>query len=49
MKKWIISCAAPVYLGFSLGMFADCILTTWQFYAIIVPVIILHEIERKFS
>lgn len=48
MKKsniiWYITC---FYFGFALSMFGNINFMMWQFYAIIVPVILGHAIYSE--
>jgi hypothetical protein len=37
---------APMYLGFSLSIFTEINLKQWQFYAIIIPFLIIAKATK---
>jgi len=45
MKKSTLQYIACGYLGFSLSAFVNSSLNSWQYYAIIIPTIILFMIS----
>ena len=44
MKQFILKYSFAMWLGFSLGAFADISSLTWEFYAIVVPTMLLMVI-----
>lgn len=46
MKKALRSIAA-FYLGMSLSIFANINILNWQFWAIVIPVVLLYNIPDE--
>lgn len=38
-----------LYLGFALSVFADLHIFNWEFYAIIVPFVLLESFRNKYK
>ncbi len=45
MKKSLINLAYGAFLGGSLALFANVHWNDWQFYAIVIPTILLAEMK----
>lgn len=49
MKKFIIKYSTYIYLGVSLGAFANITVFDYQYYMIVIPVIILSTLSKSYN